>query len=182
MQEFIKKMLSSAPQTVVKQPETVKPLTLKEIATQQYNSYSPQLKTMIEAMALQESQNGKYRGGSTGMYGGKMSNFGKNDQPFSKTDVNSYGLLHQGQDYTNQFNKIKTEYGYNGPDLKAKDYINENSDIIQKYIAGSRIKKDMTKNNRDLYTSTRYTQNYNDPNYATSTMNKYVNTLSSDTP
>ncbi len=123
-----------------------------------YNKFSPELRTMIEAMANQESVNGQFRE--------KVG-----DQ---RDGSNSYGLLHMGQDAVNEFNKRKKEFGYEGRDLTAKEL--KNDDEMQKFIQASRIDRDMKVNGRDLYGATRFVQNQGDPNYATTTMNKYKKT------
>ncbi len=123
-----------------------------------YNKFSPELRTMIEAMANQESVNGKFRE--------KVG-----DQ---RDGSNSYGLLHMGQDAVNEFNKRKKEFGYEGRDLTAKEL--KNDDEMQKFIQASRIDRDMKVNGRDLLTATQFIQNPGEANYGTSTLNKYKKT------
>lgn len=131
--------------------------TEQELLLQKYNKFSPELRKMIDAMAYNESINGKAR-------------INEGDQ---KDGSHSYGLLHMGQDAVDMWNK------QSGENLKAKDLMGPESDAKQKFIQASRIDRDMRVNKRDLRGATRYVQNYGDPEYATSTMNKYDSYLNS---
>jgi len=133
------------------------PLTPEEVMLQKYNNFSPELRKMIDAMAYNESINGKAR-------------INPGDQ---RDGSDSYGLLHMGQDAVDMWNKMS------GENLKAKDLAGPESDAKQKFIQASRIDRDMRVNKRDLRGATRYVQNYGEPNYATSTMNKYDSYLNS---
>lgn len=134
--------------------DTYRNLSDEEKQTQQYQKFSPELRTMIEAMANQESVNGQFREK-------------KGDQADGS---NSYGLLHMGQGAVDQWNKLS------GERLKAKDLAGPESDAKQKFIQASRINRDMQVNGRDLMGATRFIQNQGDPNYATTTLNKYKQT------
>lgn len=131
--------------------------TDEERMMEKYNKFSPELRKMIDAMAYNESVNGKAR-------------INKGDQ---KDGSDSYGLLHMGQDAVDMWNK------QSGENLRAKDLAGPESDAKQKFIQASRIDRDMRVNKRDLRGATRYVQNFGDPNYATSTINKYDSYLNS---
>ncbi len=134
--------------------DTYKNPSDEEIMAQKYLKFSPELRTMIEAMANQESVNGKFR-----------------EKVGDQADKsNSYGLLHMGQGAVNQWNKMSGEH------LVANELAGPESDAKQKFIQASRIDRDMKVNGRDLYGATRFIQNQGDPNYATTTMNKYKKT------
>jgi len=147
------KTFGSAPVQAAPRPAP----TQQEIIGEKYNSFNPELRKMIDAMAYRESVNGKVR-------------VKPGDQ---KDKTSSYGLLHMGQGAVDEFLKRKQEFGYTGPNFKAKDLQNPESDYLQKFIQASRIKRDMDVNKRDLFSATRYIQNFGEPNYATTTMKNF---------
>ncbi len=153
--DYIKFLMKGGKETYVR--EKPAPLTPEEVMLQKYNNFSPELRKMIDAMAYNESINGKAR-------------INPGDQ---EDGSDSYGLLHMGQDAVDMWNKMS------GENLKAKDLAGPESDAKQKFIQASRIDRDMRVNKRDLRGATRYIQNWREPNYATSTMNKYDSYLNS---
>jgi len=127
-----------------------------------YNQKIPNdVKKVIDAIAYNESVDGKYR-------------VNKGDQ---KDKSDSVGLLHMGKDAVAEFNKRKEYFGYTGPDINIKDLTGEEADIIQKFIQASRIVRDMEKNKRSLLDATTFIQNPGEKNYGEKVMKKIKSKL-----
>jgi len=120
-----------------------------------------EVQDMLDAVAYTESKSGQYR-------------VHEKDQ---KDGSDSVGLLHMGQKALDEFNKRKESFGYTGPDLKIKDLKEKEADIIQKYVQGMRILRDMKVNGRSLYNATTFIQNPGEENYGKKVIKKYENKL-----
>jgi len=155
--------------TVLKTPSDPKKARFNQLnaldtyLASKYEKETPQeLKNMIKGMENLESMNGKKR-------------INEGDQ---KDGSNSYGLLHMGQGAVDEFTKAPERYGYNGPtDIKAEELRSSLRDNIQRYIQSQRIMRDMKENKRGLYSATQFVQNPQAKNYATTSMERFNNSV-----
>ncbi len=158
MEEYINKIMNKikGPPVVYNAPAEKPAIVPDFFSKENYiKNIRPDVREGINALALRESTNGKYR-------------INKDDQG---PGVHSYGILQMGQPAVDEFYRERKKYGYSGEPMKASNLVGAESDDKQRYMQGIRIQNYMDRKKVDITEAIRKIQNPNDPNYGTSTLN-----------